>query len=80
MPLYLAGARVLELFQVGVIQGNVPLGIGVLSYAGQLNFNLVSDADAVPDAAVFAAGVADALHQLGAGSQEPRPLAGGGTR
>jgi hypothetical protein len=44
---------VLELFQVGVIQGNARLGVGVLSYAGQLNFDLVSDADA-PDAAVFA--------------------------
>jgi diacylglycerol O-acyltransferase len=53
MPLYLAGARVLELFQVGVIQGNARLGVGVLFYAGQLNFDLVSDADA-PDAAVFA--------------------------
>lgn len=67
MPLYLAGARVLELFQVGVIQGNVTLGVGVLSYAGQLNFDLVSDIDAVPDAAVFAAGLADTLQQLGAG-------------
>jgi diacylglycerol O-acyltransferase len=80
MPLYLAGARVLEVFQVGVVQGNVTLGVGVLSYAGQLNFDLVSDADAVPDAAVFAAGLADALQQLGAGSQEPRLLAEGGTR
>lgn len=80
MPLYLAGAPVLELFSVGVIQGNVTLGVGVLSYAGQLNFDLVSDADAVPDAAMFAAGLADALQQLGAGSQEPRLLAGAGTR
>jgi hypothetical protein len=79
-PLYLAGARVLELFQVGVIQGNVPLGVGVLSYQGQLNFDLVSDADAVPDAAVFAAGLADTLHQLGTGSQQPRLLGGGGMR
>jgi WS/DGAT C-terminal domain len=54
MPLYLAGARVLELFQAGVTQGNVPLGVGVLSYAGQLNFDLVSDANTAPDEAVFA--------------------------
>jgi hypothetical protein len=71
VPLYLAGTRVLEVFQVGVVQGNVTLGVGVLSYAGELNFDLVSDADAVPDAPVFADGLSDALQQLGAGSREP---------
>ena len=69
----------LELFQVGVIQGNVTLGVGVLSYAGQLNFDLVSDADATPDAAIFAAGLTDALHQLEAGPQGPPGLADKGT-
>ncbi len=65
-PLYLAGARVLELFQVGVVQGNVTVGVGVLSYAGQLNFSILGDADAVPDLKAFADGLADALAQLGA--------------
>ncbi len=65
-PLYLAGARVLELFQIGVVQGNVTLAVGILSYAGQLNFTILSDADAVPDLKVFADGAADALSQLGA--------------
>jgi diacylglycerol O-acyltransferase / wax synthase len=32
-PLYVAGARILELLQIGVVQGNVTLGVGVLSYA-----------------------------------------------
>ncbi|HZD68000.1 MAG TPA: wax ester/triacylglycerol synthase family O-acyltransferase [Actinomycetes bacterium] len=59
--LYLYGARVLDLFQVGIVQGNITVSVGVLSYAGQLNFDLVSDADAVPDSAVFAQGLADAL-------------------
>jgi diacylglycerol O-acyltransferase / wax synthase len=65
-PLYLSGARVLELFQVGVVQGNIPVGIGVLSYAGQLNFSIIGDAGAVPDLQAFADGLADALTQLGA--------------
>jgi diacylglycerol O-acyltransferase / wax synthase len=65
-PLYLSGARVLDLFQVGVVQGNVTVGIGVLSYAGQLNFSILGDADAVPDLKTFAGGVSDALTQLGA--------------
>ena len=65
-PLYLAGARVLELFQVGVVQGNITMAAGVLSYAGQLNFTILGDADAVPDLNAFADGVSDALAQLGA--------------
>jgi diacylglycerol O-acyltransferase len=64
-PLYLAGARVLELFQAGVVQGNVTVAVGVLSYAGQLNFCLLGDADAIPDLQVFADGLSDALAQMG---------------
>lgn len=64
-PLYLAGARVLEIFQVGVVQGNITISVGVLSYAGRLNFDIVGDAAAAPDLEVFAAGLADAIDQLG---------------
>jgi diacylglycerol O-acyltransferase len=35
VPLYLAGAPLLEVFPIVPIMGNVPLGIGALSYAGQ---------------------------------------------
>jgi diacylglycerol O-acyltransferase / wax synthase len=66
MPMYLAGARILEVFQVGVVQGNITVSVGVLSYAGQLNFDVVGDPDAVPDLAVFAGGLSDALGDLGA--------------
>jgi WS/DGAT/MGAT family acyltransferase len=65
-PLEFAGARVRELFQVGAVQGNLSLGVGVLSYAGALNLDVVADAEAVPDVEVFAAGTAEALGQLGA--------------
>ena len=67
-----AGARVLELFQIGVVQGNVTVGVGVLSYAGQLNFDILGDADACPDLAVFTAGLRDALQELGVGMLMPR--------
>jgi diacylglycerol O-acyltransferase len=63
-PLYFAGARILEIFQAGVVQGNVTLAVGVLSYAGQLNFTIVGDADAIPDLQAFADGLTDALTQL----------------
>lgn len=75
VPLYVAGARILELFQIGVIQGNVTVSVGVLSYAGQLNFDILGDADACPDLAVFAAGLQGALHELGVGA--PMPQASG---
>ncbi|MDF3146265.1 MULTISPECIES: wax ester/triacylglycerol synthase family O-acyltransferase [unclassified Streptomyces] len=64
MPVSLAGARLRELFQLGVVQGNVPLSVGVISYDGQLNFSLVGDADTVPDLDVFAAGMAEVLDRF----------------
>ena len=67
-PMYFAGARILEVFQIGVIQGNVPLSVGVLSYAGQLNFDVVADVNLVPDVGAFSKGMADDLERLGARS------------
>jgi diacylglycerol O-acyltransferase / wax synthase len=65
-PLYFAGAAVRELFQLSVVQGNLALDVGVLSYAGQLNFDIVVDADVIPDVTAFTEGLADTLQQLGA--------------
>jgi WS/DGAT/MGAT family acyltransferase len=70
-PVYFAGAKVLEMFQIGVVQGNIPLGISVLSYSGQLNTVIVADADAIPDLEVFSRGLADAFKQLQTDSPEP---------
>jgi WS/DGAT/MGAT family acyltransferase len=61
VPLYLAGARLLELFPVVPILGNMTLGVGVLSYAGQLNFTAIADRDTCPDVEVFAQGVRSTL-------------------
>jgi diacylglycerol O-acyltransferase len=63
-PLYLAGARILELFPVVNLLGNQPLGVGALSYAGTFNIGVVADRDAYPDIDVFAAAVRDELHGL----------------
>jgi diacylglycerol O-acyltransferase / wax synthase len=65
-PLFFAGTPVHEMFQFGVVQGNVTVSVGALSYAGQLNLDLVGDPDAAPDLTVFAAGISDTLRQLGA--------------
>jgi diacylglycerol O-acyltransferase / wax synthase len=46
------------------ILGNVTLGVGVLSYAGQLNLTAVADRNTCPDLEVFVQGVRDALDDL----------------
>jgi diacylglycerol O-acyltransferase / wax synthase len=64
VPLYLAGAPLLEVFPVVPILGNVPLGIGALSYAGQFNITVVADRDGCPDAKAFVEGVRASLGEL----------------
>ncbi len=70
-PWYFAGARVLELFQIGPVQGNVRLNVGALSYAGGLYLDVVADADSIPDADVFAEGLERSLDELGATVSSP---------
>ena len=56
------------MFQIGVIQGNVPLSVGALSYAGEPNFDVAVDVNLVPDVGAFSKGMADDLERLGARS------------
>ena len=65
MPLYLAGARVLEVFPVLPLIGNEPLGVGALSYAETFNIGVVADRDAFPDLDVFAAAMREELQRFG---------------
>jgi hypothetical protein len=65
-PLYFAGARMLEVFPLLNLIGNVALGVGALSYAGTFNIGIVADQDAYPDIDVFAASVRDELGALAA--------------
>jgi diacylglycerol O-acyltransferase / wax synthase len=64
VPLYLAGAQLLEIFPVVPLVGNQTLNVGVLSYTGQLNLTAVADGDACPDVDVFAQGVRSAFEKL----------------
>jgi hypothetical protein len=64
IPLYLAGARILEVFPLMPLVANEPLGVGALSYAGALTIGIAADRDACPDLDVFAAAVRDDLHAL----------------
>jgi diacylglycerol O-acyltransferase / wax synthase len=52
-PMYFCGARILEVFPLLNLIGNVSLGVGAMSYAGGFCMLVVSDADAYPDLDVF---------------------------
>jgi hypothetical protein len=47
------------------IMGNVPLGIGAVSYAGTWSIGIAGDSDAFPDIEGLAAGVREELSALG---------------
>ncbi len=76
VPLYLAGARLLELFPMMPVMGNLTLVVGVLSYAGQLNLTATADRDRCPDLEVFAQGVRSALDDLTRTALVPASRAG----
>jgi WS/DGAT/MGAT family acyltransferase len=64
VPVYLAGARLLALFPMMPVMGNLTLVVAVLSYAGQLNLTAIADRDCCPDVEVFAQGLRSALDDL----------------
>jgi diacylglycerol O-acyltransferase / wax synthase len=68
VPLYFAGAPLLEVFPVVPIMANVSVGVGALSYAGQFNITAVADRDLCTDLEVFAEGVRRSLDALAAAS------------
>jgi diacylglycerol O-acyltransferase len=71
LPVYLAGARLLDVFPVLPLIGNVTLGVGALSYGQQFNITAVADRDACPDLDVFAASARDELRALAASAMVP---------
>jgi diacylglycerol O-acyltransferase / wax synthase len=64
VPLYFAGARVLEVFPIVPILGNLSIGVGALSYAGQFNITTVADRETCPDLEVFVDGARRSLNAL----------------
>jgi diacylglycerol O-acyltransferase / wax synthase len=66
MPLYLAGTQLVEIFPMVPLIGNITLGVGAMSYAGQFNVTAVADRDTCPDVDVFTHGVREALQSLAA--------------
>jgi len=73
VPLYLAGARLVELFPMMPVMGNLTLVVAALSYAGQLNLTAVADHDHCPDLGIFTHGVQAALKDLARSAPVPSP-------
>lgn len=78
LPLYLAGARVLDVFPVLNLIAKISLGVGALSYAGMFNIGIVADSTSCPDIDVLVAGMRDELDVLAGSrsavaSREPEP-------
>jgi len=47
--MYFAGAKLIEMWPVVPITGNLPLAAGALSYAGQVVIGIVADTAACPE-------------------------------
>ena len=63
-PRYLAGARLLEVFPLVNLVGNVSLGVGAVSYAGQFGILAVADGDGYPDLDTFARSAGEEIRAL----------------
>jgi diacylglycerol O-acyltransferase / wax synthase len=64
IPLYFAGAALVEIFPIVPITANISIGVGALSYADQFNVTVVADRELCPDLEVFVAGLQRSLEAL----------------
>jgi WS/DGAT/MGAT family acyltransferase len=79
-PLYLAGAKVLEVFPILPLVGTVALGIGAVSYADAFNIGVAGDRDTYPDVDVLAGAIGDELDVLVASVGDSAVSSGGSMR
>lgn len=64
IPLYFAGARLLEVFPMVQLLATNSLTVGAMSYAGGFNMMVVADQDGYPDLDVFTSGMQRELDAL----------------
>ena len=72
-PVYVLGARILDILPITRLFGNVGLTLCAFSYAGQISLVVTADATAFPDLDVLMAGMEQNWHAL-TGSQIDRPV------
>jgi WS/DGAT/MGAT family acyltransferase len=63
-PLFLAGARLAQIMFWVPQTGDIGMGVSILSYAGSVQFGLITDAGRVPDPERIVAGVPAELERL----------------
>jgi WS/DGAT/MGAT family acyltransferase len=73
-PLYMLGARMLEVFPIVPLVGNLSVGVAVLSYDGALNLGLTADTATCADLDVLIGGIERCFRDLGAMSAVPAPV------
>ena len=66
-PVYVLGARILDILPITRLFGNVGLTVCAFSYAGQISLVVTADATAFPDLDVLIAGVEQDWHALTGG-------------
>lgn len=76
-PLYAAGAQMTEMFPFLPLGEGKAVSIGLTSYDGGVYFGLNGDRDGMPDLAVLAGMVEEALEELVAASPQPEGSADG---
>ncbi len=64
VPLYFAGARMLETWGVAPLREDLGLSVAVMSYDGRLFFGLNADFDLLPDVDRFASGLTASFSEL----------------
>ncbi len=74
-PLYLMGARMLSAYPFVPLAGDLPIGVAVLSYDGQLSLGVLADPTACPDASDLLRGVEEDLDSLAAVAPQSDPRA-----
>jgi len=74
-PLYALGARMLEVYPLVPLGGNMSLEVAILSYDGALTVGITSDRETCPDVDVFADGMDRCFATLGVGREPASGLA-----
>src|SRR4029077_7420473 len=63
-PLYVLGRRMERVFPVAFLPENHALAVAIMSYAGEMNFGLLGDFDALPDIESIGESIAEELATL----------------
>ncbi len=73
VPMYMAGARMLEIYPHVPLADNLGLGVALLSYDGKLCWGFNADYDLVPDLAGFVSNVRQSFEEISKLAQDAPP-------